>query len=146
MSTTTTTNKLTTRQDIELSNEIFKEYRSSSYGTDNYTKISPFAPNLLATDGVIHMAEELQCYWLLDIVASYMTAIQRLSNKTENYFFVIRLSKLEGNKALFTIDEGNDDEIFNIIQEIPYTDLKMNVRMYLQTDGKYWTLMQPSEY
>ena len=142
----TTTDKLTTRQDIELSNEIFREYRSSSYGTDNYTKISPFAPNLLATDGTIHMAEELQCYWLLDIVASYMTHIQILSNKIKNEFFVVRPSKLEGNKALFTIDEGNDDDIFNITQKIPYTGLKMNVRMYLQTDGKYWTLMQTSEY
>jgi hypothetical protein len=143
-------NTMTTNQDIKLSSEIFPEYKSGSYGTDDYHRISPFARDLVATDGTILMAEELQAFWLLDIVASYMPKVKKLHQADEEQsFFVARLSKLEDDKALFTLDDGNDQ--VKIKQEIPYTDCTHNVRMYLQwgsLDGvnPMWILMMPSEY
>jgi len=146
MTTKTKPKTLTTREEINLSSEIFPTYKSQSTGSDNYTRLSPFVRDLIGTSGVIHMAEELVAHWFTDIVASYMTAIKRINARDpEQSFFVARISLLEDSKALFTLDDGNEAEVL-IKQEIPYTDLKMNLKTYLQFDGQYWFLMMPSEY
>lgn len=142
---------MTTRQDIELSNTVFKEYQSQSTGTDDYHRISNFHKDLIGTDGVILMANDLKAFWFLDVVASYFSQLKkRYQADDSDSFFVCRLSKLEDDKAIFTIDDGNEGEPF-IKQEIPYTDCTLNIRTYLQLgslDGvnHHWILMMPSEY
>jgi len=42
------------------------------------------------------------------------------------------------------MEDGNDNEILS--QNIEYTDLTQNLKFYFSYDGKYWTMLLPSEY
>lgn len=140
-----------TRSIIEDSTAKFPLYESESYGTDHYHRLNQFVPDLIGTDGIMMMAVDLEAMWFTDVVASYMNKIKKLyAQDDEQTFFVCRISKLEGDKALFSIDDGNEGEPF-ITQEIPYSDIKTNLKTYLQLgslDGvtPKWILMMPSEY
>jgi hypothetical protein len=85
---------------------------------------------------------ENEAFWVIDTIASYFREI----NKTEG-FVVARISKdVEGSGCLFTLDEGNDDGGYLVKQEIEYTDIPGNLKLYIQTDGNRWFIMMPEEY
>jgi hypothetical protein len=109
----------------------------ASSGTENYYRTT-FLQNFLVTDGIKIMFENLKCYWVGDIVASYFPTIRKLDN-----FFSVKVI-VNDSKAIFTIDDGNGN-VF-VTQDIPYTDLKQNLKMFLQWDGERMVLMLPSEY
>lgn len=90
------------------------------------------------TDGVIDMAKNLKCYWLIDIVESY---ISKLDNKE---LYCVKFIK-NGDGGTFTIDDGNEKVL--IEQLVHYTDISENVKMFLgpSNSGKL-VLMLPSEY
>ena len=69
-------------------------------GTENYYRTT-FLQNFLVTDGIITMFENLKCYWVGDIVASYFPTIRKLDN-----FFSVKVI-VNDSKAIFTIDDGN---------------------------------------
>jgi hypothetical protein len=129
---------------INQSEKLYPVYKSQSTGTNGYTRINPFAPKLLGTTGAVEMAKELEANWFFDIVASYMKQITKHSSENEEHFYAVRILKQPDNKAIFLIDDGNYKQV--IRQDIEYTDLKMNLKCYLQTDGEHWVLMMPSEY
>ena len=72
----------------------------ASNGTENYYRTT-FLQNFLVTDGIKIMFENLKCYWVGDIVASYFPTIRKL----DNYFSVKVI--VNDSKAIFTIDDGN---------------------------------------
>ena len=45
-------------------------------GTEKYHRFSSLFPNILLTDGANHLANQANCFWLMDIIAS----VQHLSN------------------------------------------------------------------
>jgi hypothetical protein len=106
-------------------------------GTENYYKTT-FLKNFLVTDGIKFMFEKLACYWVGDVVASYFPNIVKL-----DWFFSVKVI-VNDSKAFFTIDDGNENVL--IKQDIPFTDLKHNLKMFLQWDGEKMVLMLPSEY
>ena len=148
----------TTRQRITESEKHFPKYNSHSTGTDSFHLLPSIgqAPGqaLVATSGTMEMFNELECYRVGDIIASYMPKVRNEFMKNdEQSFFVVRISKTPNDSScLFSIDDGNeDDEGILVTQEIPYTDLPVNVKMYLQwgsisETNTGWVLMQTSEY
>jgi hypothetical protein len=108
-------------------------------GTWQYHRPS-FTGRLLATDGALHVFETLKCYWLSDMIASYIPTLDRI----DDGFFVVRFH-LKGDGGMFTIDDGNGHT--HLRQKVPFTDLTENIKLYLtkEADGRY-ICMLPSEY
>ena len=105
-------------------------------GTENYYKVSMF--NLLATDGAKTLFETKSCYWIADIISSYLPKIRL--GVHEAYIIVDK----EKSSCKFYLTNG-DDEII-VKQTIPYTDLDISVRLYVQRSGGKTVVFLPSEY
>ena len=113
--------------ELELANFI---------GTENYFKHS--IGNFNYTDGIKFLAEQAQCYWLVDLVGSY----QHLKKVKDAPFQLWELTVNEDNSAVVTMKEDSDMPVI-IKQEIPFTDFPLaHIKLYL-TDN---VLLLPSEY
>lgn len=109
-------------------------------GTENYYRTS-FIGNCLHTDGVEIMFQKLSCYWLGDVVVSYLPFL----TKSNEYFFSVKVVLKENSQAIFSIDDGNGNLL--VTQAIPFTDLKENVHLFFQLNSaKNFVMMLPSEY
>ena len=85
------------------------------------------------------MAEEAQCFWMMDAIASHLSEIG-----TEDWFVQVSMT-VDGRKATMIYEDGSGSE--HARQEIPYTDLPMNtISLYASRDGEHCVIMLPSEY
>ena len=118
-----------------------------------YYKFSPFAGRWLATSGVMALAESKQCYWLLDVIASYVHKLPSI--RALDYMLVIdcKLNKT-GSGCKFTIShEVNGEQIVVIKQAIGFTTLESDIKLWAinETNGFYdakcqTVLLLPEEY
>lgn len=106
------------------------------YGSENFFRVGK---NLIATDGAKFVFDKFQCYWIGDCIQSY---IPELIHRDRG-FYVCRVVLNEDQSCKFFIDD--DDEQF-IIQEIEFTDLKENIRLFVCQSEENFTVMLPSEY
>ena len=105
-------------------------------GTEKYYRISR---RHLLTDGTKYLAEEAECFWMMDAIASHLSEIG-----TEDWFVLVRVEETEG-RAVMIYEDGNEHE--HARQEIPYTDFPMHaISLYTCWDGEHWVIMLPSEY
>ena len=105
-------------------------------GTERYYRISR---RHLLTDGTKYLAEEAECFWLMDAVASHLMEIG-----TAEWFVLVRVQVTEG-RAVMIYEDGNDRE--HARQEIPHTDFALNsITLYACWDGEHWVIMLPGEY
>ena len=128
----------TIKQRIEASEKLHPYLRSGSTGSENYYRM--VIGGILYTEGVKEVLEKNEALWVLGIIGSYRREIGRSEG-----FCVARICK-EGEGCLFALDEGNDDGEYLVTQEIEYTDIRANLKLYVQTDGERWFLMMPEEY
>lgn len=98
-----------------------------------------FSKTWFATSGVMNQCEELQCYWVMDIITSY---IPQLTNA--DYLKVITVELHEGSKCTFKIMDEISGEL--VVQEIEFTDLTENLKFWAITEGDKTTVLLPSEY
>lgn len=108
---------------------------SQFIGTEKYYRITH---RHLLTDGTKYLAENAQCFWLMDAIASH------LPKQYHDYFAVVNITVKNGSAQL-TLDDGNG----NIFAQrfIEYTDFPMNeIKLYCSFDGEYWVIMLISEY
>lgn len=129
---------------MQLSEKVhnLKYYNPSGYiGTSVYHKVG--LGNLVVTDGVKKVCEDLQCYWITDIIASYLPKLRKKYNS--EYMFSVRVVPVDGG-ADFCIDDGDGNVCIG--QHIPFTDLKKNILFYLgyqgSTDNRFVACL-PSE-
>jgi hypothetical protein len=85
-------------------------------GTEHYFK---FLMGIRFTDGVKYLAESAECFWLLDIIASYQ--VHDIVKKEP--FQVYKLTVNEDKSGLVEITNG-DQRILET-QEINYTDFPL---------------------
>jgi len=83
-------------------------------GTQTHTRITR---RHLLTDGARYLADQSECYWLMDAVASHLDEIG-----TQDWFVLIRL-ELQGTTATLIYEDGNGHE--HARQAIPYTDFRL---------------------
>jgi hypothetical protein len=113
--------------EIELANFI---------GSENYFKHS--IGNFNYTDGIKFLADQAQCYWLLDVVGS----CQHLKKVKHVPFQRWELMVNEDKSAVATMKEDSDMPVI-IKQEIPFTDFPLShIKLYLTDD----VLLLPTEY
>jgi hypothetical protein len=82
----------------------------------------------LLTDGSKYLADEAECFRMMDAIASHLSEIG-----TEDWFVQVRMT-VNGNRAKMIYEDGNGREYAR--QEIPYTDLPMiSIALYACWDG-----------
>ena len=109
---------------------------SNFTGTERYYRISR---RHLLTDGTKYLAENAECFWMMDAIASHLCEIG-----TEDWFVVVHVKVTEG-RAVMIYEDGNDKE--HARQEIPYTDFPLDsITLYACWDQENWVIMLPSEY
>ena len=105
-------------------------------GTQTYTRITR---RHVLTDGARYLADQAECYWLMDAVASHLDEIG-----TQDWFVLIWL-ELQGTTAVLIYEDGNGHE--HARQAIPYTDFPLErIRLYACWDSQHWVIMLPGEY
>jgi hypothetical protein len=105
-------------------------------GTERYYRISR---RHLLTDGTKYLAEEAECFWMMDAVASHLSEIG-----TADWFVLVRVT-VHGTRATMVYEDGNGNE--HARQEIPFTDFPLAEQtLYACWDGEHWVIMLPSEY
>jgi hypothetical protein len=105
-------------------------------GTERYYRISR---RHLLTDDTKYLAEEAECFWMMDAVASHLSEIG-----TADWFVLIRVT-VKGTRATMVYEDGNSHA--HARQEIPFTDFPLSEQtLYACWDGEHWVIMLPSEY
>jgi hypothetical protein len=106
------------------------------YGTEMYHR-DPLMVNMVYTDGVQHVAETRQAYWLIMFI--YARYVHMKVFKNEPFITIEMTTEDDTAEVVFT--DGNNNILH--VEEIGYTDYPdEGVCMWL-VDG---VLMLPSEY
>lgn len=104
-------------------------------GSETFTKLYP---RLTITEGALYLAENAQCWWLMDMIYSHIPKLAKEG------FGVAKLTVVEST-AVFTIDDGNDHILAT--QKIDYTDFPLpEIKLYIADNGDAWTILLPQEY
>jgi len=107
-------------------------------------------PTVIYTPGVEFLAEQGGAYWLIDVIASYLTRkvidnAARTDSRVRSLHFW-RLDVAEDHSALVTARADTGCPPF-VSQEIPFTDFPLEyVSIWAGFDGRHWTLYLPSEH
>ena len=113
-------------------------------GSETFTRVSPLYPNFVATEGVVFLAENAGCFWLLDMIASHLPSVLAAS---ETFAVVLLVLDVEGSGAVFKLVDDVPAGVVYVEQVIEYTDFPLSqIKLYIATDGEYWTVMLPGEY
>jgi hypothetical protein len=83
-------------------------------GTETYYK---WSSKIHFTDGIKYLADQCECYWLIDIVGSYAFTFAGQDFLTFNL-------KVEDESGVVTVTDGNDNILAT--QEIEYTDFPLD--------------------
>lgn len=131
-----------------LSAEQLKSQLSQFTGTDNYYK------HLLGfqyTDGIKFLADNAECYWLLDAIASYQPTLRQNPRLRDFQLWLLVVGNEHnfikpnpGNKAVLTCWEDTPSPGVKpaVCQHIEYTDFPLPViTFYLENR----VLLLPSE-
>ena len=106
-------------------------------GTEYHYRIRP---NLLGTDGVKYLAEQAECFWLLDLYWSHLLNIDHHTNP----FTVLKMT-VQKSSAYVAIEDGNDNVLAS--QFVDYTDFPLpGITLYCCWFGDGWVAMLTSEY
>lgn len=115
-------------------------------GTENYHRLGMYRW-LLATDGVAYLAKNAECFWLLDIIASYQPKISKSNKQGLKHMQFWTLRKTGATSAVVECREESGMKPF-VRQEIPYTDFPLDeVKIWVQGEiGREMVMLLPSEY
>lgn len=90
-------------------NDQLKEF---SGGSENVYK---YNLGLIVTEGALALAKKFECFWFLDIIASYQ---QQLKNEE----FQVWTLKRTVSSAMVVATDGNENQLAS--QRIPFTDFE----------------------
>src|ERR1022692_36091 len=108
-------------------------------GTEAYHRFSKLFPKTVLTDGVLYLADNAACYWLMDIIGS----IQSIPEVKSEW-----LLKVTYNKAVawVIVDDGNGNVLYK--QKIASSTFPLDEIQLFVTEGEdgLRVVMLPSEY
>ena len=120
-----------------------QEALSHCYGTESYYRVRS-VPLFLLTDGVKTLCDMAECYWLLDIIASYQSGCRLDSMLKEMQFWKLVVSD---HKGIVTCERDENDVA--ITQHIESTDFPLpEIKIWVQLADQNGTMvaMLPTEY
>lgn len=121
--------------------DTLKNALSNFTGSAGFTRWSPLTTSI-ATEGVIYLAENADCFWLLDLIASH-----QIDPKVKlEGFQVWKLTGEPGGAATVVCEDGNSNEVTR--QELEFSTFplpEIEIWAVVNELGSR-TLMLPSEY
>ena len=89
----------------------------------------PLHRKLVFTPGVHHLAEHGQAFWMIDVVASYLSDIASGKHGEDmQYLSFFRFDFSGDSGCIITVGDGNDDangeRNVMIRQDVPFTDFR----------------------
>lgn len=121
---------------METTNNLKKELAHFT-GTEKYYCYY----QLLLTDGTHYLAQEAQCFWLIDAIWSHVITKQWLGKED---FITCTLCVADTVGAL-TFDDGNGNILAS--QHIPFTDFPLDeIQLFIVRGEDRYVVMFPSEY
>lgn len=115
------------------------------YEQDTYYAFNNLCRAWIATSGIMNLVKDNDCYWVLDAIASYTSSSEV---KNADYFKVVKVTiNKDRPGCVFTIEHEVDGENIEIIrQDIEYTDLKDDLKLWAISEDNRTILLLPSEY
>ena len=130
------------KTEFETLEQLKAEKLDYHYGTDAYHRTNMFVRKVIHTDGIAALAEEAQCYWLLDILATeFYDALKPL--EPDSYYINI---DCKDTKVDITMLDYRSNVIYK--RHVGYTDLpsgKLTLKAGWQGKEGYLVLCLPSE-
>lgn len=124
-------------------------------GSETWTSAGPLFPNVIYSEGAVFLAENGKAWWLLEAIASHLTAGKEIREKAkENQCFLgLHFWELQkdGDGAILACVEDTGLEPI-VTQKIEYTDFPFSrsglFRLYVGNDGPGTPtkIFLPSEY
>ena len=104
--------------------------------------------NTITTPGVKDLAEKLNCYWLIQDTAIFLSEARKIKN---DYFYSVTFSQKTGRSVL-TIDDGNNRVLYQSTYNWVDLTAEEDICLYLATDNDpkdqkaTFVMMLPHEY
>lgn len=117
-------------------------------GTEAYHRHSFLFPNFVMTDGVKWLADNAECHWLMDVIASYQPRCLKDSMLKNIQFWTL---KVNADKTATLICERDAGDEF-LRQEFDYTNFPLSeIKLYvgreqLPSGQSVSVVLLPSEY
>ena len=103
----------------------------------NLTMLSKMV-KLVATEGVYHMCEQLNCSWMVDLLAALQP---RFCGGT---LYVVYVVKAEDGGFYLMLGDADGNILYCL--QYPTIDIEKNLKLFLGCDEDCCILMLPSEY
>lgn len=122
--------------------EELSDNLSGFNGTEVYHAGCVLFSKCVLTDGVKFLADNAECYWMIDAIASHIVSASKKDARCKDMqFWTFR--KGTPHKL---ICEADSDKVV-ITQEYEMTDFPLDeIKIWAAWNGRYWVLMLPSEY
>ena len=146
------------KQMTKLTPEEIKSSLNQFTGSEQFHKFSVLFPRHVLSDGVKWLAENLDCYWLCDLVASYhgrcMKDPKNMLQGMQFWTLTVhppeeRISRNGNPKPMAKVICERDTGDVAFKQKIPYTDFPLtSIKLYCAPsgDGVHYTIYLPSEH
>ena len=131
---------------------ITAESLANFHGSENFHRHQ--LSGMIYTDGIKHVAEAGQAYWLIDAIASYQRD-RRLTGDEMLRDYQIWQLKVNADKSAALTCKADTNEPYAITQEIEFTDFPLSaIKLTVDRGSTYnaagravpcMTLMLPSE-
>jgi hypothetical protein len=92
------------------------------YGTEHYYAVSPLFRGVVMTDGARWLAEKANCFWLMELIASYQPRCKKDKSCIDIQFW--RIEVKPDHSCSVICDRDSNDEFLR--QEIPFTDFPLD--------------------
>lgn len=101
-----------------------------------------YTRSVVLTDGAAYLAKEGKCYWLFDVIVSYLSKLPQGES-----FAVAVLKKNADASAVFRLVDDLPSNNIYAEQRIAYTDFELDeIKLYICRNEAGFVVMLPSEY
>ena len=106
----------------------YQNILAQAIGTENYYRHG-VVKNLVYTDGVKAVASKLECYWLIDVVASWIAYVEQIYSSRGSYSVLNKVSLTTNSKRkgadfkITTYDYATERDVKVVSQRIGRTDI-----------------------
>jgi hypothetical protein len=117
------------------------------YGTEDYHRTNLFVPYVWHTDGIEAFAEQAECYWLLDILATEFADVLTKTKRPDKFYIEIICTEpniARMRNVTITMTDYEDEILYTAKRKSPsLLTGRLNIR--IGWDGTRVILCLPSE-
>lgn len=119
------------------------EFELSQFiGTENYYRFNSLKRNDVLTDGTMHLADQANCFWLMDEVSELIRRPQ--ITDAVSGLLVAKIKKSKNDSAVIEIQDGNYNKLTS--KKIEFTDFVFDEFSFFVSKGDLNVYMLKSEY